>query len=468
MGQGLQGFYRQGCKRFMKITFLGATRTVTGSKYLITMDSKKILVDCGLFQGYKELRLRNWDPLPINAHDIEAVILTHAHIDHSGYLPLLVKNGFRGNIYCTQGTKDLCAILLPDSGYLQEEDANRANKYGYSKHKPALPLYTMKDGLRALDQFVVINFNDPFQIFNSFLFKFLPAGHIIGSSMVYLEHSNKSVLFTGDLGRPNHPVMKPPAIITKVDYLIVESTYGNRLHDRLNPLDQLTEIIEQTAARGGSIIIPAFAVGRTQDLLYYLYLLKKEKRIPDLPIFLDSPMAQNVSDLLCKYSGEHRLTQKLANNICEIAKYTKTSEESKSIDHYNMPIIIISASGMAEGGRILHHLKEFLPDERNTILFTGYQDPGTRGDRLLRGELEIKIHGAMIPVRAQIKSINSMSAHADYQEMLDWLSNFKHSPQKVFITHGDSEATKALKNKIEEKFNWSCTIPEYLQTETLN
>lgn len=452
----------------MKITFLGATRTVTGSKYLITIDSKNILVDCGLFQGYKEFRLRNWDKLPINPHDIDAVILTHAHIDHSGYLPLLVKNGFRGKIYCTRGTKDLCAILLPDSGYLQEEDANRANKYGYSKHKPALPLYTMEDGIRALDQFVVRNFDDPLQLFGMLSFKFLPAGHIIGSSLVYLEHNNKSILFTGDLGRPNHPVMKPPAIVTRTDYLIVESTYGDRLHDRSNPLDQLSEIIQQTVAQGGSVIVPAFAVGRTQDLLYYLYVLKKEKRIPDIPVFLDSPMAQDVSDLLCHYSGEHRLTKELANNICKIAKYTKTSGESKSIDQYNMPIIIISASGMAEGGRILHHLKAFLPDERSTILFTGYQDVGTRGDRLLRGETEIKIHGDMVAVRAKIKSINSMSAHADYQEMLDWLGNFQHSPKKVFITHGDLDATLALKNKIEEKFGWACSIPEYLQTEILN
>lgn len=452
----------------MKITFLGATKTVTGSKYLITIDSKKVLVDCGLFQGYKELRLRNWGKLPIDPHEIDAVILTHAHIDHSGYLPLLVKNGFKGNIYCTRGTKDLCAILLPDSGYLQEEDARRANKYGYSKHTPALPLYTMEDGILALDQFVTLNFNESLKLFDTLSVKFLPAGHIIGSSLVYLEHRNKSILFTGDLGRPNHPIMKPPANITSADYLIVESTYGDRLHDRSNPLDQLAQVIQQTAARGGSVIIPAFAVGRTQDLLYYLYILKKENRIPNIPIFLDSPMAQDVSDLLSRYSGEFRFTKELANTICKIAKYTKTSEESKSIDQYNGPIIIISASGMAEGGRILHHLKAFLTDQRNTILFTGYQDAGTRGDRLLRGELEIKIHGAMIPVRAQIESINSMSAHADYQEMLGWLENFKHAPRKVFITHGDHNATQALKNKIEEKFNWTCVIPNYLQTEILN
>lgn len=452
----------------MKITFLGATRTVTGSKYLITINSKKILVDCGLFQGYKELRLRNWDKLPVEPHSIDAVILTHAHIDHSGYLPLLVKNGFKGPIYCTEGTKDLCKILLPDSGYLQEEDARLANKYGYSKHNPALPLYTVRDSLLALDQFVPRRFDDPLVLFDTLQFKFLPAGHIIGSSIVYLEHDNKSVLFTGDLGRPNHPVMSAPATVTKADYLIVESTYGDESHDRSNPLDQLADIIQEAAARGGSIVIPAFAVGRTQDLLYYLYLLKQQKRIPNLPIFLDSPMAQNVSDLLSKYAGELRFAKGLANQICEIAEYTRTSDESKSIDQYKSPMIVISASGMAEGGRILHHLKTFLPDDRCTILFTGYQAGGTRGDRLLRGEREIKIHGVMVPVRAQIKCITSMSAHVDSEEMLSWLSHLKTRPQKVFITHGDIEATLALKNKIEEKFRWTCVVPDYLQTETLD
>jgi metallo-beta-lactamase family protein len=284
---------------------------------------------------------------------------------------------------------------------------------------------------------------------------------------VYLEHQHKSVLFTGDLGRPNHPVMKPPAIITKADYVIVESTYGDELHDGSSPFDQLTDIIIETVARGGSIIIPAFAVGRTQDLLYYLYVLKKEKRIPDLPIFLDSPMAQDASDLLCQHAGELRFKEGLASKICKIAKYTKTYEESIAIDQSSEPMIVISASGMAEGGRILHHLRAFLPDARNTIVFTGYQAGGTRGDRLQRGEKEIRIYGEKIPVRAQIKFMNSLSAHADYQEILDWLGNIKNTPKKVFITHGDQEAALALASKIKEKLSWSCIVPEYLQTETL-
>ncbi len=452
----------------MKISFLGAAKTVTGSKYLITVDSKKILIDCGLFQGHKALRLRNWNKLPINPQEIDAVILTHAHIDHTGYLPLLVKNGFKGKIYATHGTRDLCAILLPDSGFLQEEDANRANKYGYSKHKPALPLYTMRDGMRALDRFVTCHLNESFTLFDTLKVTLLPAGHILGSSLVYLEHNHKTVLFTGDLGRPDHPVMKPPATVTAADYLIVESTYGDRLHEKSNPLDQLAEVINTTAARGGSVIIPAFAVGRSQDLLYFIYLLKKANRIADFPVYLDSPMAQDVSDLLARYAGEHRLSEDLAGRICKIAKYTKSLDESKSIDQLGGTRIIISASGMAEGGRILHHLKVFLPDERNTILMTGYQDGGTRGDRLLRGETEIKIHGAMVPVRAKIASINSMSAHVDYQEMLDWLAHFKRAPKKVFITHGNLESAQALQKRIMEKFNWNCVIPDYLETDTLN
>lgn len=450
-----------------EVTFLGATRTVTGSKYLLNIASKKILIDCGLYQGYKELRLRNWNKLPVDAHSIDAVILTHAHIDHTGYLPLLIKNGFKGKVYCTYGTKDLCSILLPDSGYLQEEDANRANRYGYSKHKPALPLYTQQDGQLALKQFHPLPFNKPYELFNNISFEFFQAGHIIGSSMVKLTYQNKSILFTGDLGRPHHPIMHSPAIITATDYLVLESTYGDRLHDYSNPLDQIAETIQNTITKGGSIIIPAFAVGRTQDILYYLYLLKNSQRIPDLPIFLDSPMAQDVSDLLAHYSDEHRFSKTMSREICKIAKYVKTADESKAIDQQASPCIIISASGMAEGGRILHHLKFFLRDARNTILLTGYQDPGTRGDRLLRGETEIKIHGEMIPVKAKVVAMTNLSAHADYQEILEWLKHFKAKPKKVFITHGNEVSATSLKNKIENELGWSCSIPEYLDTVKL-
>jgi metallo-beta-lactamase family protein len=451
----------------MQLTFLGATSTVTGSKYLLSVNGKKFLIDCGLFQGYKELKQRNWAKFPVNPEDIDAVIITHAHIDHTGYLPVLIKKGFKGKIYCTAGTKALSAILLPDSGYLQEEDAARANRHGYSKHKPALPLYTQQDGINAISQFHALPFNKAYQLADGLILHLLPAGHIIGSAFVQLTYQDKVILFTGDLGRLEDPIMKPPTVISDVDYLITEATYGDRLHEDSDPYEQMAEAIQEAVARGGSIIIPAFAVGRTQDVLYYLYLLKKAKRIPDIPVFLDSPMAQDVSDLLIDYSEEHRLSSEQCKAICSVAKYIRTPEESKALDKYSMPVIIISASGMIEGGRILHHLKAFLPDERHTILLTGYQAPGTRGERLLKGEAEIKIHGELIPVRAKIVLMQNMSAHADYKEMMIWLKNLKRVPRKVFITHGDQEASQSLKEKLKNTYHFPCMVPEYLQTEKL-
>lgn len=451
----------------MQITFLGAARTVTGSKYLLSINQKKILVDCGLYQGHKELRLRNWSQLPVDANSIDAIVLTHAHIDHTGYIPVLTKNGFSGKIYCTHGTRDLCTILLPDCGHLEEEDANRANKYGYSKHKPALPLYTRDDALRALNYFNPFDYNQPIRIFDDLTVTFFPAGHIIGSAIVRLEHQGKTLVFTGDLGRAHHPILKPPAVITQADYLITESTYGDRLHEQSNPQDQMADIINRTVAAGGSIVIPAFAVGRTQDVLFHLHMLKINKRIPDLPIFLDSPMAQDVSDLLIKYSNEHTLSVDMCKALCQSAHYVRTPDESKAIDQYKHPVIIISASGMATGGRVLHHLKVFLPDERNTILFTGYQDPGTRGDKIVRGDKEVKIHGEDYPVRANVFIMQNMSAHADYNELVGWLKNFNNKPARVFITHGELQSAMSLKTTISNELGWNCDIPEYLQTITL-
>ena len=451
----------------MKITFLGAVGTVTGSKYLLSLGTKKILIDCGLFQGYKELRLRNWDKLPIDPASIDAVVLTHAHIDHTGYLPLLVKNGFKGPIYSTSGTKELCKIMLPDSGHLQEEDAYFANKYGFSKHKPALPLYTMEDAENVMRQFIAIPYDKQYSLFEDTSVIFSFSAHILGSAFVRIIHKNKTILFSGDIGRPHDPIMNEPAIIRSTDYLVVESTYGNRIHSKEHPKNQLKKIINQTAKRGGSVIIPSFAVGRAQSLLYYIYELKKEKAIPDLPVFLDSPMAVNVTDLYARYINEHRLCSEHCKHFCEVATYVNTVEESKMLDNYRIPMIIISASGMATGGRVLHHIKTFAPDPRNTILFAGYQSGGTRGDRMLKGEHEIRIHGQMVPMRAQIEYIENTSAHADSEEILQWLENFKNPPKKVFITHGEHNASLALKEKIENKFGWECVLPEYKQTEIL-
>lgn len=451
----------------MQIKFLGATGTVTGSKYLLTVNQQRILVDCGLYQGYKKLRLRNWASLPIDPSSIDAVVLTHAHIDHTGYLPLLVKNGFTGPIYATEATYDLCSILLCDSGHLQEEDAKRANKYGYSKHKIALPLYTKADAELALKQFKTVDFGQSYVLSDDARASWHRAGHILGSAFVRFDIDGTQLLFTGDMGRLHDPVMKPPATIQSTDYLIIESTYGNRLHEKSDPQDRIEQIINETAARGGTILIPAFAVGRAQSMLYHLFKLKEAQRIPNLPIYLDSPMSISATKILCKHANEHQLTPEQCRLICGIATYVNTPKESKAIDEQYMPKIIISASGMMTGGRILHHLKVFAPDHKSTILMTGFQAGGTRGARLLAGERELKIHGQIIPVRAQIEYLTNTSAHADYEEMLIWLKKINRTPRKVFITHGESDAAMSLKNHIESQLGWSCEIPDYLDEEFL-
>jgi len=451
----------------MKLTFLGATKTVTGSKFLLEFDHKKFLVDCGLFQGLKELRLRNWMAFPIDPQAIDGIILTHAHIDHSGYLPVLVKNGFTGPIYCSQATRDLCAILLPDSGYLQEEEAKFANKKGYSKHRPAVPLYTRKDAERTLLQFHALEFRKKYKIGDETTVSLIPAGHILGASLVQIKHCNETLLFSGDLGRPNDRIMYAPAVMQEADYLVLESTYGNRLHEKTDPLIELAETINRTILRGGTLIIPSFAVGRAQYVLYLIYLLKISQRIPSLPIYLDSPMAKEATAIFYRYAELHRLTTELSKKVCEMAVYINTKQESQALDLDHSPKIIISASGMLEGGRVLHHIKTFGSDEGNTIVFTGYQAAGTRGADLSQGKRLLKMFGEKMTVSAEIKVLHNMSAHADYEEILQWLSYFNHTPRKVFITHGEPAAAMALKEKIEERFQWECVIPDYLQTEIL-
>lgn len=452
----------------MKITFLGATGTVTGSKYLIEHGDKKILVDCGLFQGYKELRLRNWAGLPFDPATLDAVLLTHAHIDHSGYIPLLVKNGFKGKIYCSEATYALCQILLPDSGYLHEEDARRANKYGYTKHKPALPLYTEKDARDSLHQFHTVGFGTPLYLDDEVHFTLSRAGHILGASFIALADTKITVTFSGDLGRHHDPIMKTPAELQHTDYLLIESTYGDRLHPKTDPLEEIGEVIRSTAAKGGSVVVPAFAVGRAQSMLYYIYHLKQSGSIPDLPIFLDSPMAISATKVLCQFHNEHRLSEKLCADVCDVATYVNTVDESKHLETMSMPSVIISASGMATGGRILHHLKHFVVNPRNTILFTGFQAGGTRGDRMVEGEKEVKIHGQFYPVQARIENLTSLSAHADYEGILKWLRGFKKPPRKTFITHGEPAAALSLKEKIQEELGWNVVIPEYLESQELS
>lgn len=451
----------------MELRFLGATETVTGSKYLLSLDDFHILIDCGLFQGDKELRLRNWNPLPFDPQKLSAVIVTHAHIDHSGYLPLLVKKGFNGPIYSSMGTKDLCTILLPDSAHLQEEDAKHANQFKYSKHMPALPLYTIKDAEKALLLFKPQPYNSPISLHNDLQIEFIPGGHIIGASIVRIKAQGKTIVFTGDLGRLHDPVMLAPTIIKEADYLITESTYGDRLHETEQPKILIKDIVNKTFARGGSLIIPAFAVGRTQSILYYLYELKKEKAIPDLPIYLDSPMAIDATDILHKHREDLRLSMSECEQICSLPTCTRDPNESIQLDINKEPKIIISASGMATGGRILFHFATYVTDPRNTILFTGFQARGTRGAKMLSGIAEIKLHGQIYPILAQLENIRSTSAHADYAELLQWLKHFSKAPKKTFITHGEHEAAHALQAKIQQELHWNCIVPQYNQTEQL-
>ena len=452
----------------MKLTFLGATQTVTGSKYLLEAAGKKYLIDCGLFQGQKELRLRNREPFPVEPSSIEAVLLTHAHLDHSGYLPLLVKLGFRGKIYASRATYDLCKILLCDAGRIQEEDAREANKGGYSKHHPALPLYTEQDAEAALKYFHCVDFDTEQHLSDTLTFQLTRAGHILGSSFITLKDRETSIVFSGDIGRPQDPVMGGPSEIHTTDYLVMESTYGARLHPKIDVLTTLEEIINSTLAKGGSVVIPAFAVGRTQSILYYIYKLKEAGRIPaHTPIYLDSPMAQNATNLLHRYPNEHHLSKEECARSCSVAEYVRTQDDSKRLNFSTTPSIIISASGMAEGGRVLYHLVHYAPGTENTILFAGYQAAGTRGDRMLKGEKEIKIHGRMIPVRARIMNLDALSSHGDYLELLEWLKGFTTAPKCVFLTHGEIESAEALKAKIEEALGWRVVVPRYLESFTL-
>lgn len=448
----------------MKLTFLGATGTVTGSKYLLEDGDKKFLIDCGLYQGLKELRLRNWEKLPVPPSEIDAVILTHAHMDHSGYLPLFVRDGFKGKIYCTDATFDLCGILLPDGGRIQEADAERANRYGYTKHKPALPLYTEEDAFAALEHFKPLKFGQEYELSEFLNFSFSRAGHILGAACVKISDGQTSIVFSGDLGRPNDPVMKPPAQIEEADYLILESTYGDRLHEKKDVMEQIADIINRTFRRGGIVVIPSFAVGRAQLLMYYIHELIRMEEIPNVPVYLDSPMAINATQQWQENINDHRLDAKKCGEVCRTARYTRTAEESKELDNGPVPAIIISASGMATGGRVLHHIKHYIGDERNTILFAGYQAAGTRGARLVNGEKEIKIHGRMWPVRAEVDNLSTLSAHADYEEIIEWLRGFREQPRKVYLTHGEPEAAAAFKVHIEEALGWNVEIPEYKQT----
>ncbi len=446
----------------LKIHFLGGASTVTGSKFLLEEKNHRFLIDCGLFQGLKDLRLQNWASFPVDPSSIDFILLTHAHIDHSGYIPCLVKEGFKGKIYCTHATYDLAKIMLRDSAHLMEEDAHYANLKKFSKHTPALPLFDYSDVVKSLALFKPISYNEEIFLGDDFYATFIDAGHILGSASIVLEQKKNGIRigFSGDLGRKNSPILKKPSFLKNLNYLVLESTYGDRVHPNIDPMDDLEHVIKETVARGGSIVIPAFAVGRAQNLLFYLSKLLEKKRIPNIPIYLNSPMASSASDIYCEHSKNHKLSAKECHDAFSIARFIKGIDESIALNKKPSPMIIISASGMATGGRVLHHLRRFLPDENSTILFTGYLARGTRGHSLMNGAKSVKIHGSQWPVKAKIINLETMSSHADRNEILEWIEDSKISPKKIFVVHGEKESAESLASAIQDRFTFQTVIPE--------
>jgi len=451
------------------LTFLGAAGTVTGSRYLLEANGQRVLVDCGLFQGGKPLRERNWRALPFEAAGLDAVCLTHAHLDHSGYLPVLRRQGFTGPVYCSSGTAALVDILLPDSGHLQEEDARYANRKRYSTHQPAQPLYTRAEAEAALQMLQTVAFGQPVRIGDRISATFYPAGHILGASWIQFSVDGLRVTFSGDLGRSNDVVMQAPKALDFTDYLVVESTYGDRQHDGASAVEALGRVVNRTAQRNGILMIPAFAVGRAQAILHLLADLRSSGEIPSIPIYLNSPMAINATDIFCAHRAEHRLDPEACRAMCGIADYVNSAEESRELNNRNGPMIVISASGMAEGGRILHHFKAWLGNSDNTVLFTGFQAPGTRGAAMIAGARSVKIHGQDYAVRAEVQELMSLSAHADCDELIRWMEPLKIAvPRAVFITHGEPAASRALRNRLESVLAVKAEIPSEGQQRVLS
>lgn len=454
-----------------QLTFLGAVGTVTGSRFLLEAEGRKVLIDCGLFQGPKENRQRNWDRFQVPPKEIDAVLLTHAHIDHIGYLPKLVRDGFKGPVYCTKPTAELARILLKDTAHLQEEDAEWANKKGYSKHRPALPLFNMRHAEIALRQFKAVNYGEQVDLTDTVRVKFKDAGHILGSSMIDVRVTNgkrrRKVLFCGDLGRPARAILRDPVQVYDVDYLVLESTYGDRLHNDSDFYDDIVRVINESVERGGVLVIPSFSVGRTQTLLYILRRFQEAGDIPDIPVYIDSPMAISALAVYERRIAQQRLSVRMevveGKDIFRLPKLhiCESRHESRAINEVRERAIIISASGMVTGGRILHHMIERLPDERNTVLFIGYQAHGTRGRRILEGEPSVKIHGRHVDVGAHVENLTGLSGHADYNETLAWLMGFNRDPEHTFVVHGEPEASESLAARIRDTYQWDVTVPGF-------
>ena len=446
----------------VSITFLGGAGTVTGSKYLVRHGVHTLLVDCGLFQGYKQLRLRNWNPLPVAPDQVDAVLLTHAHLDHSGYLPLLAREGFHGRVWATPGTQALCKILLPDSGHIQEEDAAYANRHGFSKHSPALPLYTREDALNCLGLIRPVDYAHPFEPLPGCRATFLRAGHILGAASLLLEIAGRRILFSGDLGRSDDFIMRAPEPAPQADTVLIESTYGDRLHPKEDLLAELGPALQRLAARGGVAVLPVFAVGRAQEILHAIDVLKQRGDIPhQLPVFLDSPMAIHTTHLFEHFPAEHKLDARAVRALTHSATMVNTPDESKALARRHGPMVILAASGMATGGRVLHHLALHAGHHRNMIILTGYQAPGTRGATLASGANTVRIHGQDVRVGAEIVQLQSASAHADAEQLQAWLRTLPSAPDQVYVVHGEAGAADALRQRIEHGLGWRALVPEH-------
>lgn len=449
----------------VNITFLGGAGTVTGSKYLLQHQSQRLLVDCGLFQGFKQLRLRNWQPMPVTPTDVDAVLLTHAHLDHSGYLPLMYRQGYRGRVHATQATCDLCAILLPDSGHIQEEDAAFLNRHGYTKHSPAMPLYSKHDALLSLNLLHAVGMGKTFSPIPGWNVTFQTAGHILGAASILVEVAGRRILFSGDVGRPDDYIMNPPAPPADADTVLVESTYGNREHPHADLEAELGPALKRAAARGGVAVVPVFAVGRAQAVLHAIAQLKAKDAIPHgLPIFLDSPMAVHTTELFARHPELHRVQGSELKAMQRVATMIETPEQSKALSNRHGPMVILAASGMATGGRVLHHLARYLPDHRNMVILTGFQAAGTRGATLANGGPFLRLHGQEVPVQAEVVQLHSSSAHADGSQLLQWLSSMKQAPQQVYVVHGEPEAADTLRQRIERELTWRAIVPEHGST----
>lgn len=450
----------------MRLSFLGAAGTVTGSRHLLVAGTKQILVDCGLFQGLKALRLRNREPIPFDVASLDAVVLTHAHLDHTGFLPVLVREGFSGPIYCTPPTADLTPILLSDSGRIQEEDARWAGKKGYSRHERPEPLYTEADAEAVTPHLRVTPEGRDVDL-DGVTLRYTLSGHILGAASATLTHGQGSVLFSGDLGRPDDLLIPAPDTPPPADFVVMESTYGGREHPVIDPVEALALVLKRTVRRGGVLMIPAFSVGRAQLVLYALFRAFREGLVPQVPVFLNSPMAIDVSGLYVKHDEYHRLDERQTVEAFAVAEYTRSVEESKALNRRHGPMVLLAGAGMLTGGRILHHLAAFAPDARNTVLLTGYQAEGTRGADLLAGKPHLKIHGRSVPVRAEVATLDGLSAHADQSELLDWLGSVAGKPRRTFLVHGEPRAADAFRLAAEGRLGLRVDVAEDRRTVVL-